>query len=938
MHTIVKKNLLLLCILLAYSGAHAQHQSTVVAEYHPESHQLSVQQQLTYANASADTIHKLIFYDWNHAYSDKNSELGKRFSDEFVRNFHFAPQKELGYTQIESIQTQMGASLNWKRSALGIDLVEVDLAQDLLPGQSQTLAFTYVLTFPNDSFTSYGCNSKGELAAWDFLISPARYQNHQFIAYTNANLDDAVLAPTSYNFQLKVPENFQVVTNLEVQKTTANTANFIGLNRTQLQLHIQKKNNFISQSIGGLQVLSNLKYNPKMADQRTKAIAQIVGYVQDQIGPYPFSSLTVTQADYDRNPFYGLNQLPAFISPFSADLLFELQFLKTFTNNYLRSSLQVDFRKDHWVVDAIQLYTMMNYMTRYHPEVKMMGNLNRFSLLRAYHLINMDFNEQYAYYYLIMARLNMDQVLADGKDSYLRFNEKIALKYKAGLALKYLDSYTGYQTVIPSIRAFYVQATQQTKNAADFEQLLQAHSTQSLDWFFRTVIHSNQAIDFRFTAHQVVGDKLQLTLRNKTQTAVPVPIYGLKNDSIVAVKWFQSAAQDTTFSVPKSLADKWVINYKNEVPELNTRDNWQRTNSFLGNNRPFKFTMMKDIEDPKYNQLLFVPTFEYNLYDGLAPGLRLHNKTILAKPIVFDVNPMYATLKKTVIGHFSVMVNDFNPKGEPFQTIYGFSGAYFHYAPDASYSKLNPFVTFYFREPDLRDNHRKALTLRFNKVHKEISNYVFNPIQNYQIFSIKYVDVKSEISHTLQFGTGAQFSNEIGKFNTEVQYRQLFSNNRQVKFRWFTGAFVYNKNTTNYFNFGLSNPNDYLFEYDFFGRSETGGLFSQQYFMADGGFKSKIAPYSSRRWMSTLNLSATIWNWVDYYHDFGLLENSQSKVDAVYDGGIALSLVPDYFELFLPVYSSNGWEINQAHYAEKVRFTFTFTPKILFSLFTRKWF
>jgi hypothetical protein len=347
---------------------------------------------------------------------------------------------------------------------------------------------------------------------------------------------------------------------------------------------------------------------------------------------------------------------------------------------------------------------------------------------------------------------------------------------------------------------------------------------------------------------------------------------------------------------------------------------------------------MKDIEDPKYNQLLFVPTVEFNLYDGVAPGLRLHNKTVLAKPIVFDVNPMYATLKKTVIGHFSVMVNEFQKNGNPFQTIYGMSGAYFHYAPDASYSKLNPFVTFYFREPDLRDNHRKMFTLRYNKVHKEVSSYVFNPIQNYEIYSLKYVDVKSEINHTLQFSSGAHLSNEIGKLSTEIQYREMYAHNRQIKFRWFTGAFLFNKNPTNYFDFGLSNPNDYLFEYDFFGRSETGGLFSQQYFMADGGFKSKIAPFSSRRWMSTINLSATIWNWIEYYHDFGALENNQSKMDMVYDGGISLSLVPDYFELFLPVYSSNGWDITKPQYAQSIRFTFTFTPKILFSLFTRKWF
>jgi hypothetical protein len=42
---------------------------------------------------------------------------------------------------------------------------------------------------------------------------------------------------------------------------------------------------------------------------------------------------------------------------------------------------------------------------------------------------------------------------------------------------------------------------------------------------------------------------------------------------------------------------------------------------------------MKDLEDPYYNQVLYVPTLTYNLYDGFSPGMRLHNKTILDKPL-----------------------------------------------------------------------------------------------------------------------------------------------------------------------------------------------------------------------------------------------------------------------------------------------------------------
>jgi hypothetical protein len=93
-------------------------------------------------------------------------------------------------------------------------------------------------------------------------------------------------------------------------------------------------------------------------------------------------------------------------------------------------------------------------------------------------------------------------------------------------------------------------------------------------------------------------------------------------------------------------ADKIVLNYKNEVPEYNLRNNWKSLKSFFPNNRPIKFVFMKDLEDPYYNQALYVPTLSYNLYDGLSPGMRLHNKTILDKPFIFDINPLIQQMQK----------------------------------------------------------------------------------------------------------------------------------------------------------------------------------------------------------------------------------------------------------------------------------------------------
>lgn len=186
--------------------------------------------------------------------------------------------------------------------------------------------------------------------------------------------------------------------------------------------------------------------------------------------------------------------------------------------------------------------------------------------------------------------------------------------------------------------------------------------------------------------------------------------------------------------------------------------------------------------------------------------------------------------------------------------------------------------------------------------------------------------------------TDLQVANSFGKLSTEVHYRKLFENNRQITLRFFAGTFLYRSTTSDFFSYGLDRPTDYMFEKDLLGRSETTGIYSQQYVYAEGGFKSKLKNRYANQWMVTTNAAFNIWNWIQVYGDVGVLKSNFSKSEFVYDSGIHLNLVPDYFELFFPVYSSNGFELKDPNYGEKIRFVITVSPKTLISLFTRKWF
>jgi len=933
-------------IIALFSGSvlRAQHHSKLAVDVNSRDHTLNVVQELEFFNQSKDTLDNIVLNDWNHSYFHKNSLLGKRFSDEFVRSFHLAGEKDRGNTSDIVIADANKLPLLWRRVENQSDLIEINFPEKILPGAKVLIHLTYKVKVPSDQFTKYGFDSKGNLTLKNWFLTPARFENHDFIRYSNANLDDITNGISDYDLTLNVPATLFANSDLDlISKDTnmnASTYVFNGKNRNDFSLYLYRNDNFYSFKNSSADVVTNLTENKLTDIEKAIVIDRIVNFVGQQIGQYPNQKITVSQVDYERNPFYGLNQLPSFISPFTNEFMYELKFLKTYTNNFIKNSLFLDARKDNWIYDAIQMYVMMRYIDEFHPGGKMMGSLAKWKILRGYNIINLQFNEQYSYYYMLMARKNLDQPLGDSKETLIRFNERIASKYRAGLSLKYLDNFLNHDVVPKTIHEFYTSNLKKQTDRADFENRLKTNSGKNIDWFFNTIIDSREIVDYKFGKVTKTSDSITFSIKNRTGTAVPIPVYGLKDRQIVFKDWFENIKTDSTFTVPRKDADKIVLNYKNEVPEYNLRNNWRSLKVFLGNDRPYKFAFLKDLEDPNYNQILYVPTITYNLYDGLSPGIRFHNKTLLDKPFNFDVNPIYSPNTKSLTGSFAFSVNQYNRESELYNIRYGVSGSYYHYAPDATYLKFNPTVQMLIREKDFRDNRKQGFIFKYNIVNKENSVFVVDTtMQNYSVFTARYFNSKTEITNHVNFNTDVQLSGDFGKLAGEIQYRKLFDNNRQVNLRLFAGTFVYNKTKdSDYFNFGISNPNDYLFEYNFFGRSETTGIFSQQIILAEGAFKSKLIPKSANQWLVTTNASFNIWNWIEVYGDLGLVKNHGFSEKFIYDSGIRLNLVTDYFELYFPVYSNNGWEISQPHYNEKVRFIFTFSPKTLLNLFTRKWF
>ena len=935
-----------LLLLLVNGVGFSQHQQILSAELLADDNLLLIKQELTYYNSSEFTLYKIVLNDWNNSFSEKNTPLAKRFSDEHYRGFHLASTKDRGTTNNLSILDVESKKMEWCRPDKHPDLVEILLSKPLKPQEQVKLNLLYYVKIPNDKFTRYGFDFSGGFQLRNWFLTPARLDGYQFVNYSNLNLED--IANDLFNVHLNVTTSnyFKITTDLNLIKTLKDTSQqihyFEGKKRTNFTLFIEPQSTYNSYRNDKVEVVTNIDANRVDDIQKAIAIDRVVNFVAENMGSYPYEKITIAQVDYDRNPFYGLNQLPSFLSPFPNEMLFELKFLKTYTSSFLEKALHLDPRKDNWIYDGIQVYLMMNYIEENYPDLTMMGNISKLKLLKSYHLMNINFNDQYSYFYLLMARKNLDQTIGNSKDTFLKFNEQISGKYRAGLSLKYLESYLGKEIVSSSIKELYQNNLNQATSRESFKKIIKSKTNKNLDWFFETVINSRKLIDYKFKEVAKSKDSISVTIENKTGTIVPFPVYVFKDKQVIFKQWIEGFEKDSTITLPHLNGDKIAINYENDVPEINQGNNWRSLKNFHLTNKPFKFIFFQDLEDSNYHQVLYVPILNYNLYDGFMPGVRFYNKTILNRPFNYDLNPVWGTKTKAFVGSFSFSYMQNNRNNNWYQTLYNVSGSRFHYAPDAEFYKFNPMIIFKKRQKDFRDNHREQLLFRYVLIDRQQTDFVditdTENNQDYSIFNIKYLNSRTEVLSHLSFKSDLQFDQTFGKGSFELEYRKLDEKKRQFNIRWYAGSFLYQTTDTDFYDFGVSQVNDYLFDYNLYGRSETTGFFSQQYVVGEGGFKSRIDTRLANKWLTTLNSSYSIWNWVEFYGDVGLVKNENINIEFIYETGIRLNLLTDYFEIYMPIHSNNGFEVSQENYLSRMRFMFTLNPNNLISLFTRKWF
>ena len=947
LNKIAQFKLLSLVFLLACltNEIKAQNKIKVNAIVNTLNNEINIDQTISYTNTSKTTLNEIYLNDWISSYSRSDTKLVQKLLNEFNTDLYVANKKNRGYTNIESVFDKYNNKLSFVRESSNYDLIKIILKNPLKPNDAINISLQYSLIIQSDDFTSYGKTKENDYILNSWYLTPAVYDG-EWKLYSNLNFDSPYTTKSNINLSIDVPKSHQVHSELNMlKKTTSENRvqyHYTGEKIKNHKVYITKEKfrNFESNSIN---IITNIINKNIDSLKEIEIFNKVNAFVKQNVPKAPKNKIIISRVDLKKNNLYGLALLPDFLSPFPKDFKYELVIAKNIIKNQLDQIFDTDPRKEYWLKNGFQMLLLIRYLDTYYPNQKLMGKLADFWGIRNYNFSKLNYSEQYRLTYYQMIRTGRDQALTTPKSKLLSFNERFTSYYKSAIGLMYLKNYIGDQDEISWIKDFLIKQKGEITSIENFKSFLADKTNKNLDWFFENFISESFSSDYKIKSIYLKNDSIKIRIKNLNNGAYPVTITSIKDGKSITSKWLEGFSNFKTITTPNTKADKFVLNYKHESPEFNRKNNWKSVgNTIL--NKPLQIRIFRDIQDPDFNQLNIMPVVEFqNVYDGFKIGLNINNRSLLAKPLVYALVPTFGTRSNNLAGNAKVIYNRFYENKKLYNSMIGFTFDRSSFDYGAFITKIQPFAQFSFRSnDDLRSNSVDHLQFRYINIQKDNSRSILdeNDIPPYKIFNLRYISLDNDIANFKNWSADIQLSKRFGKINFNYEIRKRTPKNQQYKFRLFAGAFIYNRLPTNEtsFNYALDRPINYLFDYNYLGQSESSGFLSQQLVIAEGGFKSKLEPAFANQWITSVNTSASIWRYVQAYVDLGYVKNRGNQPFFAYDSGVRLDLIIDYFELYFPVYSNLGWEINQSNYSEKIRFVLTTDISKLASLFTRKWF
>lgn len=916
------------CVLVSFSfnfWAVAQQDSIRLnVRLNDDQKSISVEQTLVYHNPHQKSISQIKLLNWVSAYQKRKTPLLKRKIEDRKNDLYFAKDDQLG--KLESLQYShnniASEVLNTKQENIFIPLSEA-----LKPGESVTINLKYQIRLPDARFTGYGINTNHILLKYFFLV-PETYENEAQSNYFYRDTEETANAGSFWNVNFQLPEKWNAYSNL---KETSHL-NFEGqsTNDPEFQLSIENYPQF-SANLDGETTQIQLGY--QVSDYQKQVLEFLLAtqfrFIKARTGNIP-EKLFITEKFMKKEEFIGIDDIKFWKFKFQMFTDYEktdLDYFSTISKKVMDEFFISNKTKDHWLKNGLKSYLEIQYLKKNYPDHKLIGDLadnaKFFGIkpLKIFHASKLKLSERYGLAYHYIYTQNLDQKITTPFDKLSNFNTTAISQFETGSLLNYISEYQENESFDTFLKQYFSKNYRNKVIGDDFLKDLENHS-DGKSAFLKNMMSEKHRINFNLkNFDKKDNDYLVKIQKNKTEI-IPLKMETETKATGKTTFWKDGTEmKKDTFSLPSNQVEKIVLNDDYVFPETNFRDNYLYTKGIFSNMKKIRFKLIKDIQNPEYNEIFITPRLTFNAYDKVLFGLNFKNQGIFDQKFDYSVTPYYSSGTGKLTGSAGLGYSILPPDSFFRSWNFGVSGSYFHYDNNLAYQRFGASTSLSFNK-NPRSAIGRNLFFSYNYYERELSpiRILNNEYAKYNLWNLGYSYSDNQMIHEKYIGTNIQWMEDFQKISAEAFYRWEFAKNKKISFRWFAGYFVKNETKNNLFNYGISRVSNYSFSYGLLGQSATSGILSQQFILAEGGFKSFFNT-SVNQFITSVNVDSHLWKWFNLYADAGVYKNKNRAAQFIWDSGIKVKVVPDFLEVYFPVASTLGFEPGFKNYGYRIRYT-----------------
>ena len=962
--------LILVCFGIDASSQSWQQQVdySITCRLDDQAHLLEAESSITYHNNSPDELLSLMFHTWMNTFTQPSSPYSRQLEYLGIDSrFRLKQEEQGGYTRLQFFYKEKLLKYQFIDSTH--EILQLVLPEGIKPGQTINLQVNFTLKIPKNISRGGRIGQAYQMTQWYPKL--ALYDSLGWHTMPYLEFGEYYNEFGDYEVSIELPANYLVASTGtledELEKRSLiryadsckqNAGNLLNkIIENPLSAREYKKIKFKAHRVIDFAWFADkrfmVNYQPlEVSDttielwaffyaqnkgvwaQATHYTAQAVKYFNSLVGDYPYPQVTVVECPRMGSDAMEYPMITLIDQYYGQPMELEKVIVHEIGHNWFQSILATDERTQAWMDEGLVTY----YEHRYFNNKQQHGIFSDAPIP-----LHTDYDLVPDFDWYIQANRNQDKPSGGRADNYTIREYIQSIYEKPAKGLKLMEKQLGTARFDQLMKSYFNQWKFSHPQDQDLLNLFQQYG---IDWYDSLYLSNAIKVDCSIAETGAINC---FWIKHDAGFSFPIEIAGFRKNKKVYCRILLVSAIGDTLCAPADSIDYLLLDPDFCLPEINRTNNIFRLTSSVYVPKKSTLRFFGGIDHSLTRETYLLPGLGYNFYDGLMVGLGLHNLTLPSKSFRYAAMIGYGLRSKNPVGiggvAYTLPLNsqrlnnlDFNLEARHFTF-----NRDTHYRTNDSYFKLAPSVQLNFKTD--KPHAGKFLAYRLIYIHQwyteglQFDDKIFaNRNRSYAIHELKYGYVNKKSLFPVEWVVTGELNKGYTKLHTQYKFELPYSGaNKQIEFNFFGGiqslrsdntvnsAFLLNGNT----GLGLF-QRDYKMDELLFGRSELKGSLSQQIYHKDAGFNNLTNIGSSTTWMLAGSVRTSIPGFLPvrpYVQGALVPGQSGQTVKFLYSSGLAVILIPDIFEIYLPALESKQITSGSVYqerksYLKKCSFTF----------------